>query len=245
MKILLFDVEVSPLTVYSWGLWNQNHSIDKIIDSSYVLCWAAKWLGHDEIMFDSIKQSSYKKMLKKLYKLLDEADAVIHFNGNRFDVPVVNKEFLLQGWTPPSSYQQIDLLKTARYRFRFPSNKLDYIAKALKVGGKTKHAGFQLWIDCMQGKQEAWDSMKEYNKNDVILLEKVYYKLLPWIKNHPNLGLYSSSIACTHCGSTHLTKRGYYYTQTVKYQRYACKSCGAWSKAKTGETIKEGLSNVP
>ena len=92
-------------------------------------------------MFDSVNQSSHKKMLKGLYKLLDEADAVVHFNGSRFDVPVVNKEFLLQGWAPPSSYQQIDLLKTARKQFKFPSNKLDYIAQALKLGGKTKHTG--------------------------------------------------------------------------------------------------------
>ena len=244
MKILLFDIESSPLTLYSWGLFNQNHSIDKIIDSSYVLCWAAKWLGDDKLMFDSVNQSSHKKMLKGLYKLLDEADAVVHFNGSRFDVPVVNKEFLLQGWAPPSSYQQIDLLRTARKQFKFPSNKLDYIAQALKLGGKTKHTGFQLWIDCMQGKQEAWDLMKEYNKNDVILLEKVYYKLLPWIKNHPNVGLYNDTISCPHCGSESLNKRGFYYTGTMKYQRHQCKSCGTWSRSKTGQGIKEGLSNV-
>lgn len=245
MKILLFDVESAPLTVYSWGLWQQNISIGQIIDSSHVMCWAAKWLGTDQILFDSAKRSGKKKMLMRLFKLLDEADAVIHYNGSKFDVPVVNKEFLLQGWNPPSSYQQIDLLKTARQRFKFPSNKLDYVAKALKVGGKTKHAGFQLWVDCLAGDKDAWETMEEYNKNDVILLEKVYNKLLPWIKNHPNVSLYNGTpMACTHCGSISLNKRGFYYTSTVKYQRYQCNSCGAWCKNKTGETVKEGMSNV-
>lgn len=245
MKILLFDLEVSPLTLYSWGLFNQNHSIDKIIDSSYVLCWAAKWLGEEQILFDSVHQSGHKKMLKKLYKLLEEADAVVHWNGSRFDVPVANKEFLLQGWSPPASYQQIDLLKTSRHMFKFPSNKLDYVAKALKVGSKTKHAGFQLWIDCMTGKEEAWKQMEEYNKNDVVLLEKVYYKLLPWIKNHPNHSLYSSTAhCCNNCGSTTLIKRGFYYAKTVKYQKYKCSECGAWSRDKNGISIKEGLVNA-
>ena len=132
----MFDAETSPLTVYSWGLWQQNISIGQIIDSSFVMCWAAKWLGTDQILFDSVKRSGKKKMLLRLYKLLDEADAVIHYNGSKFDVPVVNKEFLLQGWNPPSSYQQIDLLKTARQRFKFPSNKLDYVANALGFGKK-------------------------------------------------------------------------------------------------------------
>ena len=134
MKILLFDIEVSPLTLYSWGLFNQNHSIDKIIDSSYVLCWAAKWLGKDPIMFDSVYQNTHKKMLKSLYKLLEEADVVIWHNGIKFDQKRINTRFLKNGLTPPMSYQQIDTLLHARKRFNITSNKLDYIGKFLGLG---------------------------------------------------------------------------------------------------------------
>ena len=243
MKILLLDIETSPNVAHVWGLFKQNISISQIIDSSYVMCWAAKWLGSDEMLFGSVRQGR-NKMLKRVYKLLEDADAVVHYNGSRFDVPTLNKEFLLQGWTPPSSFQQIDLLRTARNKFKFPSNKLDYVAKALKVGGKTAHAGHQLWVDCLAGKQEAWSSMEEYNKNDVTLLEKVYWKLLPWIKGHPNHGLYDGTTACPHCASPALVKRGYYYTSTVKYQRVKCSDCGAWSRYKSGTTVKEGLTSV-
>lgn len=243
MKILLLDIETSPNVAHVWGLFKQNISISQIIDSSYVMCWAAKWLGSDEMLFGSVRQGR-NKMLKRVYKLLEDADAVVHYNGSRFDVPTLNKEFLLQGWTPPSSFQQIDLLKTARNKFKFPSNKLDYVAKALKVGGKTAHAGHQLWVDCLAGKQEAWNSMEEYNKNDVTLLEKVYWKLLPWIKGHPNHGLYDGTTVCPYCASHSIVKRGYYYTATVKYQRVRCSSCGAWSRYKSGETVKEGLTSV-
>ena len=86
--------------------------------------------------------------------------------------------------------------------------------------------------------------MEEYNKNDVTLLEKVYWKLLPWIKGHPNHGLYDGSAVCPHCASTSLVKRGYYYTSTVKYQRVKCSDCGAWSRYKSGTTVKEGLTSV-
>lgn len=244
MKLLLLDIETSPNVAHVWGLFKQNIAISQLINSSYVMCWAAKWLGSEDVFYGSVRQGK-KKMLQRIYKLLEEADAVCHYNGDRFDVPTLNKEFLLQGWAPPSSNQSIDLLKTARQKFKFPSNKLDYVAQALGVGSKTKHAGHQLWIDCLAGNKAAWEMMEEYNKNDVTLLEKVYNKLLPWIKNHPNVSLYNgTSMACTHCGSSSLNKRGFYYTSTVKYQRYQCTSCGAWCKSKTGETVKEGMSNV-
>lgn len=243
MKILLIDIETSPNVAHVWGLFKQNISISQLLNSSAVMCWSAKWLGENTVFFSSTRES-HKKMLKQVYSLLEEADAVVHYNGSRFDIPTLNKEFLLQGWGPPSSFQQIDLLKTARHKFKFPSNKLDYIAQALGVGSKTKHAGHQLWVDCLAGKDEAWEQMEEYNKNDVILLEKVYYKLLPWIKGHPNVGLYDNASSCPHCGGTALIKRGHAYTQTVKYQRYRCSTCGTWSRSKQGETVKEGLTNV-
>jgi hypothetical protein len=220
--------------VHVWGLWQQNVHISQIMDSSYVLCWSAKWLGTDEIYFDSVHQSKPKAMLKKIHKLLEEADAVIHYNGTRFDIPTLNKEFLLQGLMPPATYKQIDLLLTARGRFRFPSNKLDFIAKALGVGKKHEHAGHELWVKCMAGDEESWKIMEEYNKNDVVLLEEVYNVFRPWIRNHPNLNLYTDGEddMCPNCGGSHLRKRGYSYTTTQKYQRYQCADCGTWSRAR-------------
>ena len=70
-------------------------------------------------------------MLEGIHKLLDEADAVIHYNGKRFDIPSLNKEFLLNGMFPPAPFKEIDLLTVARGRFRFVSNKLDYVAQQL------------------------------------------------------------------------------------------------------------------
>lgn len=204
------------------------------MDSGYVLCWAAKWYGEDEVFFNSVHQSKPKAMLKEVYKLLEEADAVIHYNGARFDIPTLNKEFLLNGLTPPSTYKQIDLLQTARGRFRFPSNKLDYIAQSLGVGSKSKHAGHELWVKCMAGDDASWKSMEEYNKQDVNLLEKVYNIFRPWIKNHPNFGLFNESEedTCPNCGGTHLRKRGFAYTAATKYQRFRCNDCGTWSRGR-------------
>lgn len=239
MKLLLLDIETAPNTAHVWGLWKQNVGINQILDSSYVMCWAAKWYGEDEIYFDSIQQSKPKMMLRRIHDMLDKADAVIHYNGAKFDIPTLQKEFLLYDLLPPSPIKQIDLLRTARSQFRFPSNKLDYIAQTLGLGKKSAHAGHQLWIDCMNKDPDAWEVMKEYNINDVVLLEAVYEKLKPWIKNHPNVAVHDELVlACPTCGSNHYQRRGEAITKTGKYQRFQCRGCGSWFRSVKNEGMK-------
>lgn len=235
MKILLVDIETAPHVGYVWGLWQQNIGLAQLLESGYILCWSAKWLGGEELFFDSVQKSKPKTMLKRIHKLLNEADAVIHYNGTRFDIPTLNKEFLLYRMAPPSAYRQIDLYQTAKSRFRFASNKLDYVAQALGVGKKHKHQGFELWVKCMNDDPEAWKTMETYNKQDVVLLESVYEIFRPWIRNHPNLGLYrgSDDAVCPNCGSDSIVRRGYSFTTTGRYQRYCCSDCGHWSRSRT------------
>lgn len=223
-----------------WGLWKQNVSINQLQESSYVLCWSAKWLNSDKIMFNSVHNNLPDKMLAEIHGLLDEADAVIHFNGTKFDIPTLNKEFLLWGFDPPAPYKQIDLLRVAHNQFKFPSNKLDYIAQTLGLGKKVTHIGHELWIKCMAHDPIAWKMMEEYNIQDVILLEKVYGKLKPWIKNHANYSLHSDTGAvCPNCGGDHYQKRGFYYTHNCQYQRYKCSGCGTWFRDIKNMSKKE------
>lgn len=246
MKILLLDIESAPNLVHVWGLWQQNVGLPQIIEAGYVLCWAAKWYDSDQIYFNSIHKSKPQKMLKQIHALLDEADVVVHYNGSKFDIPTLNKEFIEYGMFPPSPYKQVDLLRTARSQFRFPSNKLDYIAQALGLGKKFKHRGHELWIACMNRNSDAWREMEEYNIQDVILLERVYDKLKPWIKSHPNRGLYGEDegFCCPTCGSELLEKRGFAYTAASKYQRYRCKGCGLWSRATKGSTRTREITGI-
>ena len=240
-KVLLLDIETAPNLVHVWGLWQQNVGLPQIIDSGYVLCWSAKWLDQTDIMFSSVYHDGRGTMLQKIHSLIDEADAVIHYNGTKFDIPTLNKEFLVDGLTPPSPVKQIDLLKTARSQFRFPSNKLDYIAQALNLGKKEKHIGHELWIQCMNNDPGAWASMESYNKQDVRLLEKVYHKLKPWIRSPLNLSLFKdTSLCCPSCGGEDYQSRGHYYTTAGKYQRYQCKGCGRWFRNTQSVAPKAG-----
>ena len=230
MKILVIDIETSPLIAPVWGLWENNVSYKHIQREGQILCYAAKWLGEKKVFFDSVHHSNERAMLKSAHALLSEADAVISFNGVNFDVKHLNAHFLLHKIKPPEPFKNIDLLKVAKGRFKFPSNKLDYIAKRLGIGQKTEHEGMELWLKCMAGNKTAWATMKRYNINDVILTETVYYKLLPWIQNHPNVNLFSDIDCCSNCGSGSLQSRGRAITSVGSYQRYQCLSCGAWNR---------------
>lgn len=239
MKILLLDIETSPNQAFVWGLWNQNVGLSQLIDSSETLCWSAKWYGTDEVIFDSINQSSRRRMVRRIHRLIDASDIVVHYNGSRFDLPTLNKEFLLHDLEPPAPIKQIDLLKVVRKQFRFPSNKLDYVAQALKLGNKNPTT-FRLWVDCMRGDQEAWKTMQEYNIHDVLLLEKLYDRLKPWIKHPINHSVVNAALVCPNCGSQEYRKRGFAFTATCKYQRYQCKGCGSWFRATTSIAPKAG-----
>jgi len=227
MKKLYLDIETAPNIAMAWGLFNQNIGLSQIVRSGYTLCWAAKWSGKSKIMFASV-QDGEKKMIEKIHALLEEADAVVHYNGRKFDIPTLNKEFLKHELHPPSSYQQIDLYLAVRRKFKLTSNKLDYVAEFLGVGNKLQHKGMDLWSECMDGDPKAWAAMKKYNIQDVRLLPLVYKKLLPWITTHPNSALYVSAErkVCTNCASENIVLKGVEHTLTQTYQRYKCKDCG-------------------
>lgn len=244
MKKLHIDIETAPNTAHVWGLFKQNVAISQLMESSYVMCYAAKWDGEKKVIYH---KHTDKNFLSDLWDLLDEADIVVHYNGTKFDIPTINKELAVAGYMPPSPYKQVDLLRVARQRFKFPSNKLDYVAQQFGLGSKHAHEGHVLWVKCMNGDKQAWDTMKKYNMQDVVLLEKLYARMLPWIDNHPNVALYREDTGrptCPNCGGVHVHKCGVAATNTQLYQRYRCKDCGTPIRGRSTILPKERRANI-
>lgn len=246
MRILSLDIETSPHVAFVWGLWKQNVAISQIAQAGSTICWSAKWLVDKDVMFSSVNATTEADMLETLWELLDEADAVVHYNGQKFDIPTLNKEFVQYGWEPPSPYKQIDLYQTVRKQFKFASNKLDFVCQQLGLGKKVDHKGFELWLGCMNGDPESWEDMEKYNKQDVVLVEELYNFLLPWIDNHPNHALYDGAErpVCPNCGSVHVVKKGIAYARTQMYQRYKCSDCGTNIRSRYTEVDKDKRKNI-
>lgn len=233
VKILHLDIERSPILATIWDLWDLRVGIDQLMNDSEILSCAMSWEGEDKVEFVAAWKGGRRNMLKRIHKRLEEADAVVTYNGDRFDLKVLNMEFAYFGLGPPAPYKSVDLLKTVKRRFKLTSNKLDYALRYFKLGAKMKTPGHQLWLDVMDGKKEAQDIMEEYNIRDVVEMKKLFTFLKGWgIIGMPNLSAYAREECCPECGSKHYQRRGMRITNVYRYPRYQCmaEGCGHWFK---------------
>lgn len=239
-KILVFDIETAPMKAYVWKVWKENISIDQTISDWFVICWSAKWLYSADVLSGCLTpeealREDDSRIVKDLWQLFDEADMVVAHNGRKFDVPKMNSRFIIHSLNPPKPYYIIDTLQVAQKQFGFASNKSDALAVYFGYDRKLD-TNFTLWSKCLEGDKESLDYMLEYNKQDVVLLEEVYLRLRPWIKNHPNVGNYLNVDynVCSACGSEDMSlmEDKYYYTSVNKYHLYRCNCCGAISRGR-------------
>jgi len=245
-KILLLDIETAPMRAYVWALWKQN--VDpktQLINDWFCLTWATKWLFDTKVYSQKLTNGEVleeddSRIIRNIWKMLNEADIVIAHNGWRFDIPRLNTRFIINGLNPPMPYQIIDTLSVAKKSFAFSSNKLDMINKSLGIRRKVDTGGFELWDKCINGDENSLKKMERYNRGDVLALEDLYMKLRPWIKSHPNLGIYveANGSVCPTCGSSNLNWGGSYVTPAGKYKTFRCE-CGAVGRSRFTELTKD------
>lgn len=249
-KVLLIDIETTPMQVHCWGTWKQRIGHEQVINDWFMLSYSAKWL------FDSRVQGSVltseeainkddSRITKELWKLFEQADVLIGHNISGFDLPKAQTRFLINKLPPPSPFRIIDTLTVARQNFRFASNKLDYIGQLL-LNDKKIHTEYQLWLRCLEGDDKSLKEMLTYNKKDVLLLEEAYVFLRPYIKGHPNMAIYQESIepSCPTCGSSDIDECGHYSTSVNRYLAFRCKSCGAICRSRKQDTPLKCKSGI-
>lgn len=229
-RILFIDIETRPAVVYSWGLHDQQHSIDQIIHPGGTICFSAKWQGVKKSEFYSDWEHGHEEMIRQAHRLFSEADAIVTFNGDRFDLPKLQGEFLLANMEPPPPWTSIDVYKTVR-KMGFLSGKLGFVSPHLGLAGKEKHDGFRMWVGVMNGDPKHERMMKKYCIGDVRELEDLYDRIRPYIANHPHLGRIAAN-DCGACQSGPLQHRGFRRTKSFRIERLQCQACGAWSSGK-------------
>ncbi len=255
--ILLIDIETAPLLTLSWRVGsNITMGHHNILCPWYMISWAGKWLLKDEIFGECITRaeargqlmsllagkeprSPDKRISKPLWETMEKADIVIAHNGDRFDIRKMNKRFIINGFNPYSPIGTIDTLKQVRKIAAFSSNKLDYLNKRLGLPQKAE-TEYELWKRCYLGDQVSLDYMFEYNKTDIVALERLFLLLRPWMKGLPNMALH-----CDHngnkcpspgCDSESLDwKINSYYTSANRFPSFRCNKCGAIGRGRLSE----------
>lgn len=248
-KILVFDIETSPLTTYTWGLWDQNIGLNQIKADWHLLSWAAKWLGDppSKVMYaDNSKAkdiSNDKALVCGLSALINQADILITQNGDAFDIKKLNARAVINGLPPIKPCKSTDILKESRKVFAFTSHKLEYMADKLNTKYKklahSDYPGFSLWTAILAGDKKAWKVMRKYNIHDVLATEEAFLALQGWIKTQNMATYIDDALMRCRCGSDRLEKRGYAHTDTGKFQVYRCMACGKWPRSGVNLLSKE------
>lgn len=236
-KVLTLDIETSPALAYVWGLYDQNVSVSQIVAPSRMLCFAGKWLGDKSTTFASEYHDGKKAMVQTAWDMLNDADICVGYNHVKFDIPHINREFMLAGLVPPSPVQHIDLLQVMRRNFKMMSNKLGYVTNAVGLDTKLDTGGQTLWNDVMANDPKAWDKFRKYNIQDVVITEQLFELLAPWIKG-VHAGLFTGDPSCCYsCGSINLVAHGVTRSKNAAWPLTQCADCGAWNKVlKNGDT---------
>lgn len=242
MKILVLDIENSPNLAHVWDIWSKSPIYPSmVIEPKEIMCFAAQWIDADEdeeVIFYSTFWDGRAAMVAALHRLLDEADAVVHYNGRRHDIKMINRAMWKGGYKPPSPYKQIDLYMTVRSKFSFESNSLDFVCREMGIGQKADHGMDTLRKCVLESDEQSWKDLRDYNKQDVRLTRRLYWKLLPWIDRIPHHAPTefdpsdpaAPSMFCPACGSADIARQGFAHTTVSVYQRYRCRNCGKWSR---------------
>ena len=232
-RILFLDIETRPMLVHAWQMRDVNVSLNQVMEFGGTICVGAGWAG-EKVQFFSDWTDGHRAMLEAVHKLWCEADVIIGYNHERFDLRKLRSEMAKENMAPPPPVTTIDLYRTVRSQFGLDSNKLDHVAQILGLGSKIKHEGHGLWTKVLAGDPSAQKRMERYCVQDVRLTERVYRRILPWINNHPHLGC-TAPTACGSCGSARTQRRGVRRTKASLIERVHCQACGSWqdgSRAK-------------
>lgn len=250
-KILYLDIENSRMIVEfpTYSLYNIDRIHPKHIKHDwYITCAAWAWLDNKTQKVGKIlgaKTSDFKTYKKdfrndlgivtELHKVMSEADLIVGHNSDSFDIKKINYRFMKHGLEPIDLCPTVDTLKAARKYARSSSNSLYYLAKEFGVPMKIDlPSGVMHAAD--EGCEKSLDRLFKYCKGDIKAGASLYFKMLPYIKNHPNINriigtqekAYPTNVhSCGSCGSNNIIRNGYRSTKSGKRQRYLCYDCGS------------------
>lgn len=243
-RILYWDIETAPAIAYIWRPDDQYVPMDRMVAPPFLLNWGAKWAGSSKLISGLVTpeealERDDSRIVAEIADLLREADASVAHNGDKFDMPILNGRILYHRLEPLGPARTIDTLTLSRKAFGLPYHKLDFLGEYLGLGRKIR-TDQDLWNRCVAGDYQALTRMKRYNRQDVVLLEKVFEAMKPYVRNLPRMfdASYDGERACPFCGHDTMVVRGYYRTQASTMVKYQCTVCERYTRAKATERNK-------
>ncbi|MBI2126091.1 MAG: ribonuclease H-like domain-containing protein [Thaumarchaeota archaeon] len=167
-----------------------------------MLSWFIKLRGRNEFFSDVIALEDLRagrrdrRIVETLVNTLElfRSGKLVTFYGSRFDVPFSRSRALKYHLPFPrypqtkeervNSIRHTDLYYTARNKLLIHSNRLSAVAEFLGIEGKTPVSA-TTWEEAVFAEdaklKKALGWIYQHNKDDVIVLEKVFNRLEPFI----------------------------------------------------------------
>lgn len=240
-KIITWDLESAPNVGLVWGIYDQN--VPKIVQKGYVMGFAWKPLGKKvqscyiwDFPLYKTDPTNDIEVIKRWIQVASMADVLVGHNSKSFDDKMMMAGVMRHRLQPPTPFQSFDTKTSIKQVAKFTSNKLDDLGDEFGIGRKLQTGGIELWWACMNGDKKAQKRMVSYNKQDVVLTEKLYLHERTYAKSHPALNVLDRKPdSCPRCGGAMELKNKYRATNTNLYAYYYCKECGGSAKSRIPE----------
>jgi hypothetical protein len=243
-RIIILDFETGPDLKEALNCWTQlsnypGQTLKGQVQSIWCFGWKVLGSAASEVKcawdFPAWKDdvNDDRALITYVKEVLSGADAIITQNGKRFDFPVLQTRLLK--WDMDlldPDINHIDTKCAKRGNLSLISKSLNNMGRFLLDEMKMDHEGWQLWVKTHGRDMIAAEIMRNYCRQDVLLLEKLYYKLRPILSKIPNHNLFSPmrENSCPSCGSTRLKSNGKRFTSARAYRRYICLDCRTWCR---------------
>lgn len=213
-RTLIFDFECTSLNA----------------DFGNIICVGYKWLGEDEVhIIAASDPRDDKDVVEQFLDVWNQADIIVAYNGVRFDRPLFYAKLLEHSLEIPPNIPFVDPYFTAKSNLRISSKRLDTVARYLGCEAEKSAVSGRIWKKAMFGDAEALEYIYEHCIADVWVLEEVYVKLMPLMRQHPRVAGSDRGL-CRFCGSADLERRGYARTALIERIKLRCKGCGRYDQ---------------
>lgn len=219
-KILIYDIETAGVQALR-------------ADLGFVVMFGYKWLHEKEPRIITIRQNELRhfndgRVLVELTKRIEECDLCVAHYGAKFDRRFIQGRLLINRLPPIPPTKMRDTCLIARSVANFSSNRLNHLAKILKLKNRKLDNNWpEAWFRVMQGSMEHVRKMAIYCKGDVMATQELYLALRPFDNPHPRI--FGDRSACPACGEK-VHYRGFAMVGQNKYRRFQCAGCGRWDR---------------
>jgi hypothetical protein len=198
----------------------------------------AKWYDSEDLIeLAEWDKGGRKPFLRKVHRLLEQADIVVGHYIDNADIPWLKQDLHIEAGLPPlPPFKTVDTCKVLRREFGngAPFKSLDAFCKIIGVPGKTDHYDPKAMERAVTEKSvEDRERLTAYCSGDVLATQFLYDWCRPHTKNHPTLfvdGKHAMNV-CNRCGESETTSTGKRYVANVMtYEMFKCASCGGYRR---------------